>query len=104
MSTKSVVFNPIFPVWITLAIAGLLSAYFIFKEIQRARSFVILRVAMQILIGFSLLGFVLHPSYKGDAKSESILLLTKGFNQRKADSLVEKYSVTAIQTSDAPPY
>jgi hypothetical protein len=97
----SVTFNPIFPIWITLTAAGILSVFFVYKEIQRTRQFVFLRVSLQLIVMLSLVGLILRPSYRGKGNSESILVLTNKYDSKKADSLVNKYSLKTFQTKDA---
>jgi hypothetical protein len=97
----NVIINPIFPIWITLTIAGILSVFFVYKEIQRTRQFVSLRVSLQLIVMLSLVGLILRPSYRGKGDSESILVLTKGYDSKKADSLSRKHSLKVFQTKDA---
>jgi hypothetical protein len=104
MTVEILSFNPVFPPWATVAVAVIISALFIYKEIQRARQFVTLRIAMQILITVSLLGLALRPSYKGEAASTSVLLLTKGYDKTKADSLKKVFSLRVVRTQQADGY
>ena len=98
------VFNPVFPFWLTFLIVFILFMILLWLEWNRKYRFRVLRIAAVILIAISLLAILLKPSYKVK-KSSSIVLLTAGYSNEKADSILlhDPHSVL-IHLKDAKPF
>ncbi|HEY5822765.1 MAG TPA: hypothetical protein VIT44_00275, partial [Cyclobacteriaceae bacterium] len=104
MSADGIIFNSIFPLWITVSVAIALLVFFIYSEIRRKHRFLTLRIIAQIIIILSLVALILRPSVKTEKTSGSALLLTAGYDKKTADSLVAKHRLRTIRMFNAAPY
>src|SRR6478609_5075568 len=104
MSADGIIFNSIFPVWITVSVALALLAFFIYNEINRKHRFLALRILAQIVIILSLVALTLRPSIKSEKTSGSALLLTAGYDKKVADSLIAKHRLRTVRMFNATPY
>ena len=104
MSADGIIFNSIFPIWITVSVALALLVFFIYNETKRKHRFLTLRILAQIIIIISLTALILRPSVKSDKTSGSALLLTAGYDKKSADSLVAKYRLRTVRMINAASY
>lgn len=97
-------FNAFFSPWLIIGLLGPMSVFLIWQEWKRAFRFRILRMIAVLIMMLSLAAILLRPSLTIE-KSRSILLLTKGFEKSKVDSLLKRYPDLIIKrTSDAEFY
>jgi hypothetical protein len=104
MSADALIFNSVFPVWTVALVAIALLAFFLYGEVKRIHRFLIVRIAAQILIIASLAALVLRPSIRSEKNVGSALILTKGYEKKAADSLLNTYPLQVLRTFDAAPY
>ena len=78
-------FHTFVPLW-AVALVFMLVVALLWFEIKKKNKFLIARIAAVILIGLSLLGFLLSPYYEIQSSRE-VLLLTPGFNLKQVDSI-----------------
>src|SRR4051812_46036111 len=104
MSADGIIFNSIFPTWITLSVALVLLAYFIYSELKRKHRFIGLRILAQIAIILSLIALTLRPSIKSERTNGSALLLTADYDKKVADSLIAKHRLRIVRMFNAAPY
>jgi len=104
MSADGIIFNSIFPVWITVSVALALLFFFIYNETKRKHRFLTLRIITQIIIIISLTALILRPSVKSEKTSGSALLLTVGYDKEVADSLIAKHRLHTVRMFDAAAY
>jgi hypothetical protein len=105
MSNSLISFNTVFPMAFVIVLAASLLAYFVYREFQRKLKFLTWRVIASSVVVTSLLGLLLNPAYQAVKKSNTVLLLTKGYLQTKVDSLVLKHpELKIIRTKEAAYY
>jgi hypothetical protein len=105
MSNSLLSFHPIFSITVVLIIALPLFLLFVYKEFQRRQKFLAFRIVALSMMMISLFGLLLHPTYEKEEKSKTIILLTKGYQRNKVDSIVQKnLELKIISTADAAPY
>jgi len=90
MNDALIGFNPVVPIAFAIAMVVLLLAFFIYREFRRQQKFLAGRIIGSSMVMISLLGVLLHPTYRELKRSDPILLLTKGYQQSKIDSLIQK--------------
>ncbi len=100
MSKFGLSFDPVFPLWAVGLIVGIAFAFFIWKEFQRKQRFLIARIIAQVLILTSILGLLLKPSFKEEKPSLKNILLTKGYDKSKADSLLKIHPTLKIYRTE----
>src|SRR5271154_7439535 len=94
--------QPMAPLWIILLIAAIFGVILIWKEVQRKQGLLLWRILAQGLVLAGLLGLSLRPSFSVEKSTGPIVLLTKGYDKKIADSLLSKYpSSQLIRTFDA---
>lgn len=104
MNGDQIIFNSFFPLWLVTAVAVVLTLFFIWKEIQRKQHYLAIRIIAQLIITITLVVLIIRPSVKREKTIGAALLLTKNYNKRIADSLVEKYGMRVLRSSDADAY
>jgi hypothetical protein len=78
--------DPVFPLGVSIAGAVVALGILLFLEFRRKQKYLILRIIAQVFIVLSVFLMIMRPSIK-TAATESILLLTEGYNQKTVDSL-----------------
>jgi len=105
MNNSLLSFRPVFSATIVFAVALLVFLFFVYKELQRKQKFLALRIAALSLLMISLMGLLLRPFYHQEKKYEAIVLLTKGYQSGKVDSIAQKNpELKILRTKDAAPY
>lgn len=88
MSSSWLSFQPVVNGWLLgFILAGLL-LFFVWKELTRNAKLKAFRVAAVVVLIASLAGFLFQPSVKTEREAHQFLLLTKGYDRSRADSLV----------------
>jgi hypothetical protein len=104
MNNSLLSFHPVFPITIMVAAALALFLFFAFKEFQRRQNFLALRIVALSFMMISLLGLFLRPFYQQEKKYQAVILLTKGYQSSKVDSILQKNpELKIIRTTDAAP-
>lgn len=97
--------DPVFPAWAFASGIIPLFTFFIWQEFHRKQKFLLFRIIANVLILISILGLLLQPSYTTEKMGYPILLLTKGYDKLKADSILKtNQKLKIITTKDAEPY
>lgn len=97
-------FNAFFSPWLIVGLLGPISVFLIWQEWKREFRFRFLRMIAVFIMMLSLAAILLRPSLAIE-KSRSILLLTRGFEKNKVDSLLKQYpDLITKRTSDAEFY
>jgi hypothetical protein len=93
------------PAWIMTLVLLALGLLFIGGEIRRHRSWLAVRIVAQIIVLVGIIGLLLRPSYFRQLPNAGIMVLTKGYPARVADSLTRKDpSLKVERTADAGDY
>lgn len=105
MNNEVLHFSPVFPAPTAVVIAILLFAFLTYSEFKRRQKFLFARIVASGLVVVSLLALVLHPGYREEKKTDSILLLTRGYRPDKVDSVIQKHpELDLVRAQDAAPY
>lgn len=97
-------FNALLPTWVILGLLLPLSGFLIWGEWKRQYRFRTVRVIAACVMMIMLAGILLRPMYAVE-KSSSILLLTPGYDNLKADSLLKVNPDLILKhTPDTSPY
>src|SRR5450432_2985031 len=91
MNSQALLLNPIVSIWFVILIGIGIAAYFIWKEVRQGSRLLLWRIIAQVMVILALSGLFLRPSYRTLKSSAPILLLTKDYNKRIADSLLLRY-------------
>ncbi len=78
--------EPVFPFVTSVVVAAIVLAVLIVLETRRKQRFLVFRIVAQIFLVGSVLLLILRPSIV-TSRSENILLLTNGYDQKTIDSL-----------------
>ncbi len=98
-------FHPVFSITIIIVVALPFFLFFVYKEFQRKQKFLVFRIVALTLMVMSMLGLLFRPTYKEEKNSEAIILLTKGYQPSKVDSIVKTSpKLKIIRTKEASPY
>lgn len=81
----------------------ILSLAFLWLEIKRPAKYRVFRIVSLVIMLLSLAAIFLRPSIK-KTKSDSILLLTEGYDPQKVDSLIDKANVQLVSLPEVDPY
>ncbi len=101
---NDVVLNPVFHTGVCAALIIAIAGLFIWKE-HPFRSKTVLLVLPITLVTLALAGLLLRPSYVNEEAAAPTIVLTKGYDQKKVDSLVSHYNdADVILTTNAEAY
>lgn len=101
--TDWLVFDPVVsPIILSVILVVLLLA-FVWLELKRPGKYLMWRLISVVFMLISLAAIFIRPSAK-KIKSESILLLTEGYDKTKVDSLIAKEDLQLISLPEAEPF
>ncbi|MBT1702352.1 hypothetical protein [Chryseosolibacter indicus] len=96
--------NPVFPFYTTLPILLVLAVLFIWIEIKKNHKFKTIRIVAVAVMLFALWGIISRPNISYET-STSVILLTRDYDKKQVDSVIEKLSNPAIyHLDDVKPY
>ena len=97
--------DPVFPLWVIAITLIPAFAFFIWKEIRSNQRFPATRIIAQLLVLISIIGIAVRPSIQKEISSSGILLLTEGYSNVLADSLLTKHAtLKVVRTAEAEPF
>ncbi|MBK8289765.1 MAG: hypothetical protein IPK96_01285 [Flammeovirgaceae bacterium] len=88
--------QPLFPLWVIFLGAIILLTFLVWKEIGRKIRFLSTRITAVVFMVLSIVAGLLQPTRTSEKETTGAILLTKNYDQAKADSLVNKYPSLAI--------
>ncbi len=88
--------QPLFPLWVIFLGAIILLTFLVWKEIGRKIRFLSTRITAVVFMVLSIVAWLLQPIRTSEKETTGAILLTKNYDQAKADSLVNKYPSLAI--------
>jgi hypothetical protein len=104
MSDPWLTFDPVLPLYLTLAIAMATGVLLVLQARAANHRFMALRITAALVITVALGGLLLRPSYPA-THSGKVLLITPGYASVQVDSILRLYPGTkVIHTPDAKPY
>jgi hypothetical protein len=104
MNDHWLTFHPVVPVALSLGLLLMLTLMIVWLEWNRPLSFRILRLLAALLLMTGLAGLIFQPGYKTE-KSDTVVLLTKGYFPLQVDSLQKIYpGMILLHAPDAKNY
>jgi hypothetical protein len=102
MSSSFADISPVAPLWFILILTSILSVFFVWGELRCKSRLLSWRIGAQGVVLMALLGLVLQPSFNFEKSEGPVLLLTKGYSKKTADSLLMAYPyLHVLRTSTA---
>ncbi|MBS1682266.1 MAG: hypothetical protein JST48_11185 [Bacteroidetes bacterium] len=94
-------FNPILQ-YPAIGFVLLLFLWFAYLEIKRKQKYLTLRIVVLAFAMISVLGILLRPSHKSVKNISEIILLTRGYDSKKVDSLLSRHpQLQVLRTTSA---
>jgi hypothetical protein len=105
MNSSWLSFDPVFSGWVVAPIMLVLTGLFVWKELRRRNKFLPARILANVLILISMLGVLLRPSTRVLRDTGEAVLLTKGYDVARADSLLKANpGLKRVVAHDGEPY
>lgn len=102
MNSSWLSFQPVFAGWLLGLILLSLTAFFIWKEIGRRTKLLSLRILAIVIMMTAIAGLLFQPSVQKEKKAKGFILLTKGYERNRADSLSKALpSLGVLRTKEA---
>lgn len=87
MNSSWLSFQPVFAGWLLGLILLSLTAFFIWKEVARRTKLLSFRILAVGVMMTAIAGLLFQPSVQKEKKAKGFILLTKGYERNRADSL-----------------
>src|SRR5687768_3758804 len=103
MSDRWFSVNPVFPGLLSFGIIVALFVFFCWQETKKPNKFLSLRIAILLCMMLSVFAMMMRPSFVS-SQSNSIALLTPGYDPEKIDSLLDTGEISLMHVPEATSY